>query len=290
MRLFNIVWKLVLISVLIIGIESIPITVKANSDTEHASGGNTPEEKQMNQDKVFRDSEISRHFHNNESELVNPIPQPEGASTAKSFCIDCHGSLPHKKSRVVRAMFNFHKIFIACETCHYKERLNKEKVGYRWYDGTERTIADLLKLESKSLNRPTGPQKKLTEKDIYEKYGFKISPYIKENGRFVMMVSLTDDPYPQEYLKMRNKLTPDQQAGIKAKIHGNIDGVGSDCIDCHKSDSQLPYKALGFTSARVKDLVQTEAAGLFKYYSRDPKYKNMTFRIRKLGQIWFNNK
>ncbi len=281
MRLLKIIKKIMAILALFI-MMTIPEIIIA-SDAAHNKHGSA--KKQPTHEELLK-KEISRHFHNTEGELINPPQIPVGYSEAKSFCMYCHGSFPHITNIVVRAIFNFHKIFIACEACHYKARLNTDKTGYRWYDGTDRTIRDLKKLEEAQAFSGSSPAKQLTDKDIYKKYGFKISPYTKEDGKFVMMVALLNDPFPQEFLKVQGKLNPDQQAGMKAKIHGNIDPLGSDCIDCHKIDSQLPFKSLGFTETRIKDLLQTEAAGLFKYYSRDPKYKGMTFKIRKLSGIW----
>lgn len=289
MRLFNIVNKLIIIFA-IIGFLFCPLVAMASSEGghggEHGAEHETPEDKHKKEDENKITKEIRRHFHNTETGLINPPPPVEGASQAKAFCMYCHGSFPHITNRVVRAIFNFHKIFIACETCHYKERLNKDLIGYRWYDGTDRTIKELKKLEQGLIESNVGPKKVLTDKDIYKKYGFKISPYRRESGKFVMMVALIDDPMPQEFMSIQSKLSADEQARYKAKIHGQIDPVGSDCLNCHTQDSQLPFRALGFTDARIKDLLQTEAAGLFKYYSRDPLYKGMTFKIRRLSGIW----
>lgn len=287
MRLFNIVNKLIAIFA-IVGFLFCPLLTMASSEGHSAHGEEleTPEVKHRKEDLGKMEKEIRRHFHNAEGELINPPPPPKGVSEGKSFCIYCHGSFPHINNRVVRAMFNFHKIFISCEACHYKERLNRDKIGYRWYDGTDRTISDLRKLEQGQAESYAGPKKTLTDKDIYKKYGFKISPYKKEEGKFVMMVALVDDPLAKDFISIQSKLSADEQGRYKAKIHGQVDPLGSDCIDCHKQDSQLPFKTLGFTDARIKDLLQTEAAGLFKYYSREPQYKGMTFKIRRLSGIW----
>ena len=225
--------------------------------------------------------EKHRHFHNIPDDAEKQLsPNP-------SFCLSCHGLYPHNANKVVRAMFNFHKRFIACETCHLKGRYDREQIGYRWYDGTSRNLGDLLEAEGyEDVNALD--EAGVMQKDLFQKYGFKISPYKMQGDKLIMMVLRAEDPFAEEVKALAGKFTSDQQARIKGKIHGKVDPAGTDCIMCHNKDPLvrlLPFESLGFTDERVKDLIQTEAAGLFKYYSRDPKFKGQTFVIPSMKAL-----
>ena len=39
-----------------------------------------------------------------------------------SFCIECHGPIPHAKSPKERAFLNMHALFISCQVCHVQEK------------------------------------------------------------------------------------------------------------------------------------------------------------------------
>ncbi|MBI5206217.1 MAG: hypothetical protein HY934_00320, partial [Candidatus Firestonebacteria bacterium] len=126
MRLpLKMIWKFMVILAFIsfINVTYIGASSEGGHEGGHAEEGGESHELAQNQQLL--EKEIRRHFHNAESGLINPPAPPQGVAESKSFCMYCHGSFPHISNRVVRAMFNFHKIFIACETCHYKERLNK---------------------------------------------------------------------------------------------------------------------------------------------------------------------
>jgi hypothetical protein len=59
--------------------------------------------------RVMDTVRIEGHYHHIDFDI-----KPD----KRSYCIKCHGDMPHKKVKEVRAFWNMHAFFMACETCH----------------------------------------------------------------------------------------------------------------------------------------------------------------------------
>ncbi|MEW6088871.1 MAG: hypothetical protein AB1498_11280 [bacterium] len=229
------------------------------------------EEHNLITEKLVVSEKESRlfHFHNkNEGEAApfdneNPI-----------LCVICHGNMPHAKNRVTRAMLNFHAPFIDCNTCHVKD-VKGGISGFRWFDGTTSSIAELKKGSRKvePLIRIKPYVNQLISAFDEEITGRAnvplITPYVEENGQFKMItMRMDDEKFAKPFVAMRDRLSTDLQGQMKGRIHQAVSNPGLDCTDCHRVKSVLPFKALGYPQERMDQLVGTEAAGIIGRYGR----------------------
>jgi hypothetical protein len=194
--------------------------------------------------------EVHRHFHN-----IADFPQlPD---SARPVCFICHSDYPHGKNKKVRSLLNMHTQYFVCETCHIKE--NEEKtIIYKWYSPLD--------------DNPTGPffgtsydpeTGNLVE---VENLITKISPYFKNEDKFESAIQIQDAPLAIDYMKVRDKLTPEQRDSVKIKFHTNIKDKGHECQTCHGKESILDYKKLGFSESRIVDLEQLNIKGMITKY------------------------
>jgi hypothetical protein len=93
-----------------------------------------------------------------------------------------------------------------------------------------------------------------------------MAPYFKTGDKIESAIQMQDAPLAQDYVKVRDKLTPEQRDGVKNKFHVNVKPKGHDCNDCHSKDSILDYKKLGFAENRIVDLEQLNIKGLITKY------------------------
>ncbi len=70
----------------------------------------------------------------------------------------------------------------------------------------------------------------------------------------------------EAFLKHREKVTPDQVAQAKNKLHETISKKPVACIECHKSDGYLDFAELGFANNRVEHLTSLEIANMIDKY------------------------
>ncbi len=198
-----------------------------------------------------------RHFHNYIKEEMPENPNP-------ALCFICHGSYPHQNAKKTRSILNMHTIFLACETCHFKyDPKEKDKYGYRWYDGTTDiqasqrhygtkydTVSGVVLMESKATL-------------------FKITPYLKKEGKFYMINMRQANPWVQKMLINRDHtFTPQEQAKLKTSIHASIETKGRECGECHTVDGVIPFHKLGFDDERVKDLTGLNIVGMVEKYQK----------------------
>ena len=220
------------------------------------------------------DIEKHRHFH-----VVAP-PYPKLPENLRPVCFICHSDLPHRKNKRIRSLMNIHTQFFVCETCHIKEKPGTTII-YQWYNPLE--------------DYPQGPFYG-TSYDLDT--GFlspgkdqlaRIAPYFQpENSkRLELAVQVQDAPMARDFMKIRDKLSPEQREGIKNKFHENIKAEGHKCLQCHSDDSILDFKKLGFSETRAANLEHLAVVGMIQKYesfylpelfpetaSQDPTQKN----------------
>lgn len=196
--------------------------------------------------------EVHRHFHN----IVNFPKLPE---SDRPVCFICHSDYPHSKNKKVRSLLNMHTQYFVCETCHIKAK-EGATIVYKWYSPFDET--------------PQGPffgtnydpdSGNLVEvEDLLS----KIAPYFKREDKLESAIQIQDAPLAQDYMKVRDKLTPEQRDGVKKKFHVNIKPKGHECKTCHAQKSILDFKQLTFSENRIVDLEQLNIKGMITKYKQ----------------------
>jgi cytochrome c peroxidase len=81
-----------------------------------------------------------------------------------------------------------------------------------------------------------------------------------------LAVQAQDAPLAKDFVKVRDKLTPEQREGVKNKFHVNIKPKGHECKTCHSTQSILDFKRMGFSENRIVDLEQLNVRGMLTKY------------------------
>jgi hypothetical protein len=202
--------------------------------------------------KRLEDLEKHRHFH-------NIISFPQAPENVRSVCFICHSDYPHSKKKKVRSLLNMHTQYFVCESCHIKEK-EGAKIVYKWYNPLNENPSGPF--FGTSYDPETGNIAKV--KDLLS----KIVPYFKTEDTIESAMQMQDAPLAQDYMKVRDKLTPEQRDGVKNKFHVNIKPKGYDCNACHSQKSILDFKKLGFAENRIEDLEQLNIKGLMTKYRK----------------------
>jgi hypothetical protein len=200
--------------------------------------------------KLLEELEVHRHFH-------NIVEHPQLPENERPVCFICHSDYPHSKSKKVRALLNMHTQFFVCETCHIEE--NKEKgIFYKWYNPyAENPTGPFF---GTSYDSETGNLAEVDDKIS------KISPYFIKGAIIESAIQVQEAPLAQDYMNVRDQLTPEQRDGVKKKFHVNIKPKGHECKECHAEKGILDFKKLGFTSNRTVDLEQLNVSGMITKY------------------------
>ena len=200
--------------------------------------------------RKLSEAEKHRHFHN----IVDTPKLPE---KDLPVCFICHSDTPHSKSKKVRSLNNMHTQFFVCESCHIETKENEEVV-YQWYNPLNPT--------------PKGPffgtdyagdTGELIE--IEDKLS-KMAPYFRTPGGLESAIWTQDAPVARDYVKIRDKLSPEQRDGVKKKFHIRIKPKGFDCQKCHADKSIINFKELGFSDKRTVDLIRLNISGMITKY------------------------
>jgi len=214
------------------------------------------EEKQQSAilDEVRRqeDYEKHRHFH-------NVVEYPTLPENLRPICYICHSDYPHSKNKKVRALLNMHTEFFVCETCHVEDRKDATVV-YKWYNPFESTPQGPF--FGTSYDPETGNL--IEVEDLFS----KIAPYFEYADRLDSALKIQDAPLAQDYMKVRDKLTPEQRDNVKKKFHVNIKPKGHECNKCHAKKGLLKFKELGFSANRTIDLEQLNIKGMVTKYEK----------------------
>ncbi len=207
----------------------------------------------LDEARRFEEFEKHRHFHN----VADDPPQlPE---SMRPVCFICHSDLPHSKNKRIRALMNIHTQFFVCETCHIKEKPGSTVV-YKWYNPLDKNPPGPF--YGTSYDPETGSLS--LGKDLIS----KIAPYFKseENDDLVPAIQVQDEPLARDYMKIRDKLSPEQREGIKNKFHENIKPKGHNCKTCHTENSILDFRQLEFSENRTANLKQLVVADMLAKY------------------------
>jgi hypothetical protein len=154
---------------------------------------------------------------------------------------------------------NLHTQFLVCETCHIKEK-PETLVVYRWYDPLDNNPRGPF--YGTSYDPETGSLSK--GKDLIA----RIAPFVKleKADNFRPAILSQDAPMARDYMKVREKLSPEQRGAVKNKFHENINPKGRDCKNCHSENSILDFKKLGFADNRASNLKELSVVGLLSEY------------------------
>ncbi len=196
--------------------------------------------------------EVHRHFH-------NVLGYPQLPENVRPVCYICHSDYPHSKNKKVRAMLNMHTQFFVCETCHVEKRLGTTTV-YKWYNPLEENPRGPF--FGQSYDPDTG---NLTE--VRDKLS-KIAAYFKSGDRLEPAIQVQDAPLAQDYMRVRDQLTPEQRDNVKKKFHVNIKPKGHDCKECHSKTGILNFRHLGFAENRSIDLEELNITGMITKYEK----------------------
>jgi hypothetical protein len=197
-------------------------------------------EKQYLGYRVIEQMNLKGHFHHIDYEMV-----PD----KRSYCVECHGDIPHGEKKEIRAFANMHASFIACETCHVQQDQNNATGVYKWYD---RETGEIIPSPVKE-GVPPG------------RYKSKIIPFEIVDGKPERIDSQERIDFSKEYRKNEKTLSDTQKAKAKKIIHKIINEKPHICEDCHRvQDSLLPFEALGYSKKRADMLVSTEVVGMIR--------------------------
>lgn len=194
--------------------------------------------------RVLEQQHLKGHFHHIDLEFK---------SDSYSYCVGCHGDLPHDKVKGIRAFGNMHAAFLSCQTCH-AQISEEEKTGvYKWYDRKTGDIID---------SPVTGGQP-------VQRYGAKIIPFIRTNGVVARIDSQDKIDFAREYQEAEPTLSEVQKAKAKKLIHADVSTKPHACGDCHQTEaSLLPFQSLGYPPKRYHAVVSTEVVGMINNYTR----------------------
>ncbi|MBI5056240.1 MAG: hypothetical protein HZB61_06485 [Nitrospirae bacterium] len=214
------------------------------------------EEKQksaiMEEVKRQEEYEKHRHFHH----MVETQKLPENM---RPVCYICHSDYPHSKNKKVRAMLNMHTEFFVCETCHIEDKPGVT-VAYKWYNPLEK--------EPKGPFFGTSYEPDTGNLVEVEDQFSKIAPFYRIGGKFESAIQIQDAPLAQDYVKVRDQLTPEQRDNVKKKFHVGIKAKGHECKKCHSKGGLMDFKALSFSENRIVDIEQLNIAGMITKYEK----------------------
>lgn len=196
--------------------------------------------------------EIHRHFH-------NVVDYPRIPENMRPVCYICHSDYPHSKHKKVRALLNMHTQFFVCETCHIEEQKDAEIV-YTWYNPLDENPRGPF--FGTSYDPETG---NLVE--VEDRFS-RIAPYFKSGDKLSSAIQMQDAPLAQDYMQVRDQLTPEQRDNVKKKFHVNIKPKGHECKTCHSKDGILDFRKMGFAENRIVDLQQLNVAGMITKYEK----------------------
>ena len=193
--------------------------------------------------KVLEEKRIEGHFHH-----IGLDIGPDN----RSYCVECHGDMPHDQIKNLRAFLNMHSFFISCQTCHVKLE-GEEKTGeFRWYDRRTGVI----------IPSPVEFEEPGT-------YKSKILPMERVNGQLRRIDSEDRISFALEYKKSKDSLSEAQSTKAKKIIHKIVSKQPHICEDCHNSkDPALPLEKLGYPKKRIDSILSTEVVGLIKNYTK----------------------
>lgn len=194
--------------------------------------------------RVLEQQHLKGHFHHIDLEFK---------SDSYSYCVGCHGDLPHDKVKGIRAFGNMHAAFLSCQTCHAQISEDGKTGIYKWYDRQTGDIVD----------------SPVTDGRPVQEYEAKIIPFIRINGVVARIDSQDKIDFAREYQKAEPTLSDVQKAKAKKIIHSDVSKQPHICADCHQKEVPLlPFKELGYPPKRYQAVVSTEVVGMINNYTK----------------------
>lgn len=218
---------------------------------------------------VVKEQYVKGHFHH----IGMTVESDES-----NVCVRCHGAVPHDKSKTIRAFLNMHAFFIACETCHIKQKPDQGPWAFRWYD----------KVHGKVVANPPGLV--TTEIEKYGNYGTKIAPgMLASDGSFRFLNDDGERSFVNEYLKNKEGLSSTAQSKMKKVIHRMVDEKPLLCEGCHTASqaTYIPFAELGYPPRRIQQLTNTEVVGMVQKYR---EFYIPKFLLPGTGSVWTDEK
>ena len=188
-----------------------------------------------------KETPASAHFHmvDEAKESVTEPFQP--------LCITCHGTLPHTKEQKLRSLLNFHTGYMACTVCHVRKDPADHDMKFIWVD------------------RKSGLMSSSVE-GSFGQYPAKIFPVkVSANGRQTIYHPVSEKA-AEEFLKLKDRFTPDQMSQAKIKLHERITPKPVLCKECHTKKGYFDFKHLGYPQNRIDHLISSEVVGMIDKY------------------------
>jgi len=180
------------------------------------------------------------HFHMVDTYIFQTDPYDP-------VCRKCHGDYAHSKKKKVRSFLNSHEGFLACAVCHVRKNPGDTTIALTWVD------------------RKTGETTMAVEGE-YGKFPAKIFPKkVSADGQETILRPMSKESV-EAFLKQRDKLTPDQVAQARAKLHEHLSKEPVVCHECHKREGYLDFDGLGFAKNRVAHLTSSEVVQMIEKY------------------------
>ena len=210
------------------------------------------EEKSLILDEARRlqEFELHRHFH-------RTVEYPQLTENERPVCFICHSDYPHSKNKKVRSLLNMHTQYFVCESCHIK-KVPGTSLFYKWHSPFDENP------KGPFLNTSYDPETGNVV-EVEDKFS-KITPFFIKGVRLELAIQAQDAPLAKDFVKVRDKLTPEQREGVKNKFHVNIKPKGHECNTCHSKQSILEFERLGFSESRIADLEQLNVKGMLTKY------------------------
>jgi hypothetical protein len=193
--------------------------------------------------KVLEEKRIKGHFHHIGFDIG-----PDN----RSYCIECHGDMPHDKIIELRAFLNMHAFFVGCQTCHVKLEGAEKTGAFKWYDRRTGVIIPPPDTTTRAGS-----------------YSAKIIPMEKTNGILRRIDSQERINFALEFKEKIDSLTEAQKQKAKKHIHSIVSKQPHICEDCHNSEKPLiQLETLGYPQERIDSILSTEVIGLIKNYTK----------------------
>ncbi len=193
--------------------------------------------------KILETQRIEGHFHH-----IGFDVGPD----KRSYCITCHGDMPHDQVKELRAFLNMHAFFIACQTCHVKLSPEEETGLFEWYD---RETGE--EVPSPVMGGHPGT------------YAAKIIPLVKINGQVTRIDTEDRISFAREFRLHEKELSEVQKSKAKKMIHRIISKRPHICEECHQKEKPLlPLADLGYPPKRINSITSTEVVGMIKKYTK----------------------
>jgi cell division protein FtsI/penicillin-binding protein 2 len=193
--------------------------------------------------RILEEVRIKGHFHHIGFDIG-----PDN----RSYCVRCHGDMPHDAVKELRAFLNMHAFFVGCETCHVKLDESKKTGVYKWYDRkTGEIVASPVKKGSPGS------------------FKAKIIPFEKSGGAIQRVDSEERINFSLEYKENEKTLSEGQKSRAKKLIHQIVSKQPYICEDCHQKEKPLlPLDDIGYPRERIDSITSTEVVGMIKNYTK----------------------